>query len=167
MRVLGIDPSLRGTGFAVLEDLPKVRRVLEYGVVKNIDRLPHSACLLAIHTEIARVIAAHRPDCAAIENVIYVQSYRTAITLGSARGAAMVALAAHGIPIFEYAPRRIKQAVVGRGGAGKNQVGFMIRALLGLTETPPPDAADAMAIALTHLQTVQSPGRAASGLVPV
>jgi crossover junction endodeoxyribonuclease RuvC len=167
MRVIGIDPSLRGTGFAVIEESQNTRRVLEYGVIKNLDRLAHSACLLAIHNVIHRVVAEHQPDCAAIENVIYVQSYRTAIALGSARGAAIVALAAESIPIFEYAPRRIKQAVVGRGAAGKNQVGFMIRALLGLTETPPPDAADAMAIALTHLQSAQSPARSAIRQAPV
>jgi crossover junction endodeoxyribonuclease RuvC len=92
----------------------------------------------------------------AIESVIYVQSFPTAITLGSARGAALLAAAQRGLAIYEYAPRRVKQAVVGRGGAQKNQVGFMIRALLGLTVTPPPDAADAMAIGLTHFQSADA-----------
>ena len=78
--------------------------------------------------------------------VIYVQSHKTAIALGAARGAAILAAAERGLPIFEYAPKRIKQATVGRGGADKSQVAFMVRALLGLTETPGPDAADALAI---------------------
>ena len=78
------------------------------------------------------------------------QSYKTAIVLGAARGAAIVAAAEHGLPIYEYPPRRVKQAVVGRGGADKQQVAFMVRALLELTETPPPDAADALAIGLAH-----------------
>ena len=87
-----------------------------------------------------------------VEGVIFVQSHRTAITLGAARGAAIVAAAERGLPIYEYAPRRVKQSVVGRGGAQKDQVAFMVRALLGLTETPAADAADALAIGLTHLQ---------------
>ena len=84
--------------------------------------------------------------------MIYVQSHKTAIVLGAARGAAILTAAEKGLPIFEYPPTRIKQATVGRGGAGKNQVAFMVRALLGLTETPDADAADALAIALTHIR---------------
>ncbi|MEM9018659.1 MAG: crossover junction endodeoxyribonuclease RuvC, partial [Verrucomicrobiota bacterium] len=90
------------------------------------------------------------PEVCAVEGVIYVQSYKTAITMGAARGAAILAAAEHGMEIFEYAPRRVKQAVVGRGGADKQQVAFMVRSLLGLTETPPPDAADAIAIGIAH-----------------
>ncbi len=88
----------------------------------------------------------------AIEAIIYVQSHRTAIIMGAARGAAILAAAECGLPIYEYAPRKVKQAVVGRGGATKNQVAFMIRAMLGLTETPPEDAADAIAVGLSHFQ---------------
>ena len=89
----------------------------------------------------------------------YVQSYKTAILLGAARGAAILAAAENGLPVFEYAPTRIKQATVGRGGAGKNQVAFMVRALLGLTETPGADAADALAIGLTHLRSQEATHR--------
>ncbi len=96
------------------------------------------------------------PDCCALESVIYVQSYKTAIALGAARGAAILAAAENGLPIFEYAPNRIKQATVGTGAAGKNQVAFMVRALLGLTETPDADAADALAIGLTHLRSQEA-----------
>ena len=87
----------------------------------------------------------------AVEAVIYVQSYKTAITLGAARGAAIIAAASKGIPIFEYAPKRVKQAVVGKGAAKKEQVAFMIRALLSLEETPQSDAADALAVGLAHI----------------
>jgi len=89
--------------------------------------------------------------------VIYVQSFPTAIILGAARGVAVLASAQKGLSIHEYPPKRVKQAVVGRGAATKDQVAFMIRALLGLTETPSNDAADAMAIGLTHLRTMSSP----------
>lgn len=158
MRVIGVDPSLRGTGYAVLErDGQKKIRCLTYGVVNNRQELSQSGCLVAIHERIADVLKDFTPECAAVEGIIYVQSMRTAITLGAARGASLLALAQKGIPIYEYAPRRVKQSVVGKGAAQKAQVGFMVRVLLELAETPPPDAADAMAIALTHLQTAARP----------
>lgn len=156
MRVLAIDPSLRGTGYAVVEKRDGKLRALDYGTIRNKAALLPSGCLVAIHERIGELIAQFEPACAAVEGVIFVQSYKTAITLGAARGAALVAIAARGLPIYEYAPRRVKQSVVGRGGAQKDQVGFMVRVLLGLTETPPPDAADALAIGLTHFQTADS-----------
>ena len=164
MRVLAIDPSLRGTGFAILEKISGKLRAIDFGTIRNKADLLPSGCLVAIHERISDLIAEHQPECAAIEAVIFVQSYKTAITLGAARGAALLAVAGRGLPIYEYAPRRVKQSVVGRGGADKSQVGFMVRALLGLTETPAADAADALAIGLTHFQTADSAMR---GVVPL
>ncbi|HEX8310986.1 MAG TPA: crossover junction endodeoxyribonuclease RuvC [Chthoniobacteraceae bacterium] len=168
MRILAVDPSLRGTGFAVLED-DRARKVraLEYGMIRNAPALLPSSCLVAIHEKISSLIAAHSPECAVFEAVIYVQSHRTAISLGAARGAALLAAAARGLPIYEYAPRRVKQSIVGRGGADKGQVGFMVRALLGLTETPSADAADALAIGLTHFSTAATAARGISELVRI
>jgi len=154
--ILAVDPSLRGTGYAVLEREGGKTRCLHFGVVKNSPKLTVSGCLVAIHEQLGDVIAGFSPSVMAIESVIYVQSFPTAITLGSARGAALLAAAQRGLAIYEYAPRRVKQAVVGRGGAQKSQVAFMIRALLGLTVTPPPDVADAMAIGLTHFQSADA-----------
>lgn len=91
-----------------------------------------------------------------MEAVIFVQSHKTAILLGAARGAAMVAAAENGLEIFEYSPTRVKQSTVGRGGADKTQVAFMIRAMLGLTQTPQADEADALAIALTHVRAAEA-----------
>lgn len=164
MRVLAIDPSLRGTGFAVLEKAGGKLQALEFGTIRNKADLLPSGCLVAIHERVVELIAQHRPECAAFEAVIFVQSYKTAITLGAARGAALLAVAGRGLPIYEYAPRRVKQSVVGRGGAEKSQVGFMVRALLGLTSTPSADAADALAIGLTHFQTAEG---ALRGVVPL
>jgi crossover junction endodeoxyribonuclease RuvC len=121
-----------------------------YGVVENKKSLRPSTCLVAIREQLDAVIREHRPEVCAVEGIIFVQSYKTAITMGAARGAAVLAAAEHGLEIFEYAPRRVKQAIVGRGGADKRQVAFMVRSMLGLTETPSPDAADALAIGLAH-----------------
>jgi crossover junction endodeoxyribonuclease RuvC len=159
MRVIAIDPSLRSSGFAVLEKVNGKVRSLEYGLIRNRPDLAASSCLVAIRDRLAELVHRHEPDSAAIESTIYVQSFKTAITLGAVRGATIVALAERGVPIYEYAPRRVKQAVVGKGAAAKQQVGFMIRAMLGLTENPPPDAADALAIGLTHFQAHESAGR--------
>jgi crossover junction endodeoxyribonuclease RuvC len=155
VRVLAIDPALRNTGFAVIEQAlapagkPKYR-ALAYGVIRNHRDLRQSGCLVAIREQIVEVIRTYSPEVCAVEGVIFVQSYKTAITMGAARGAAILAAAEHGLEVFEYAPRRVKQAVVGNGAAAKQQVAFMMRALLGLTETPEPDAADALAIGMAH-----------------
>ena len=151
-RVLAIDPALRNTGWAIVEKAGKDLRALAYGVVANSPKLLPSGCLVAIREQLQAVIAQHQPTVAAIECTIYVQSFKTAIALGTARGAALIAAAEHGLPIYEYAPREIKQAAVGRGGADKAQVAFMIRSLLRLRETPSSDAADALAVAITHFQ---------------
>jgi crossover junction endodeoxyribonuclease RuvC len=156
VRVLAIDCSLRCSGVAIVETIGGKQRALYFGVIQNRTALRPSACLLAIREQLADLIREHEPDCCAMESVIYVQSYKTAIALGAARGAAIVAAAERGLPVFEYAPARIKQSTVGRGGADKGQVAFMVRALLGLTETPGPDAADALAIGLTHLRSQEA-----------
>jgi crossover junction endodeoxyribonuclease RuvC len=150
--IFGLDPSLRSTGYGIIQVEGRTTRALAYGVIKNSDKIVASRCLVAIHQEVTDLIAEYQPDVAAVEGIIYLQNYQTAITLGSARGAALLALAKAGLPIYEYAPRRVKAAATGRGGAQKAQVSFMMRAMLGLTENPPADAADALAIALTHAQ---------------
>lgn len=150
--LLAIDPSLRGTGYAVVAQDGRKLRAIEFGTIKNRADLSQSGCLLRIFETVGDLIARHAPLACAIEGVIYVQSYRTAITLGAARAAALLPVARAGLPVHEYAPRRVKQAVVGRGSADKSQVAFMVRALLWLDQTPEPDAADALAIALTHYQ---------------
>jgi crossover junction endodeoxyribonuclease RuvC len=156
MRVLAIDASLRNTGVAIIDANDGQVRALYFGTIHNASSVRSSFCLVTIRDRLAALIREHQPDSCALESVIYVQSYKTAILLGAARGAAILAAAENGLPIFEYPPTRIKQATVGRGGAAKNQVAFMVRALLGLTETPEADAADALAIGLTHLRVQET-----------
>src|SRR2546429_4212950 len=163
MRVLAIDASLRNTGVAIVDANNGKTRALYFGTIRNASSLRASSCLVAIRDRLVELIRAHQPDCCALESVIYVQSYKTAILLGAARGAAILAAAENGLPVFEYPPRRIKQATVGRGAAGKNQVAFMVRGLLGLTQTAEADAADALAIALTHLRAQEAAALGLSG----
>ena len=150
--IFGLDPSLRSTGYGIIEVKGRELRAIAFGVIRNKDSVLPSRCLEVIHREVAALLTQHKADAAAVEGVIYLQNFQTAITLGSARGAALLAMAQAGLPIYEYAPKRVKAAATGRGGAQKAQVAFMMRALLGLTENPPPDAADALAIAVTHAQ---------------
>lgn len=153
MRVLAIDPALRNTGWAIVERKGKLNRGIAWGVIRNKPALRQSACLVVIMEAMRDIIREHRPDCCAIESTIYVQNFSTAITLGAARAAAIMAPAEAGLEICEYPPRRVKQAVVGRGAADKAQVAFMVRALLKLTETPPHDAADALAVGIAHVES--------------
>ncbi|MBQ3218491.1 MAG: crossover junction endodeoxyribonuclease RuvC [Akkermansia sp.] len=151
MRVLSIDPAIRNTGYAVLDGDHRQAAALDYGTLSLPQKLSQSRCLLAIHEKICALIEQWQPNELAIEGIIYVQSHRTAITMGSARAASVLAAARYDLPIMEYPPSCVKLATVGRGAAGKQQVAFMMRALLRLTETPAPDAADALAIGFTHL----------------
>ena len=152
MRVLAIDPAVRNTGYAVLEGEVRHPKVLTFDVISIPGKIVQSAALSAIRTHLVNIIQTFQPDEVAVEGIIYVQSHQTAISMGAARAAALSAAADHGLQVYEYAPRKVKLAVVGKGTADKSQVAFMVRALLGLAETPPPDAADALAIALAHLQ---------------
>ena len=156
MRVLAIDASLRNSGVAIVDANNGKPQSVYFGTIHNKSAMRPSSCLVSIRDRLAELIREHAPDCCALESVIYVQSYKTAIILGAARGAAILAAAENGLPIFEYTPNRIKQATVGTGAAGKHQVAFMVRALLGLTETPGADAADALAVGLTHLRSQEA-----------
>lgn len=155
-RVLSIDPALRNTGYAVLEMQGRETKLITYGVIRNAPKLLPSGCLVAIREQLSATIQQYGPNVCAIESTIYVQSFKTAIALGTARGAALIAAAEHGLAIYEYAPREVKQAAVGRGSAQKEQVAFMIRSMLRLRETPPPDAADAIAVGLAHFQATEA-----------
>jgi len=152
VRVLSIDPAVRNTGYAVLEGDPRKPVVLAFDVISIPKSIAQSSALAAVRTHLVNIIQKFQPDEVAVEGIIYVQSHQTAIAMGAARAAAMIAAADHGLRIYEYSPKKVKMAVVGKGTADKSQVAFMVRALLGLSETPPPDAADALAIGMAHLQ---------------
>lgn len=154
MTVLGIDPGTAVVGYGVVAaDQPgRLARLVECGVIRTPARTPLPARLLAIHEGLTELFARHRPTALAVEDIFYGTNVRTTAVLGHARGVILLAGALAGIPVFEYPPASIKKAIVGRGAAQKSQVGFMVAKLLGLKTAPTPaDAADGVAVALTHL----------------
>ena len=153
MTVLGIDTSLRSTGFGVLAVEGSRFKALDMGVIKNAQRVSLSGCLRNIHSSVAALIEKHNPDVIAIEAVIYGKNAGTMLVLGEARGAVLVAAADAGVPVYEYEPRRMKMAVCGNGMAEKVQIQRMIKTLLSLPELPQNDAADALGLAITHVHT--------------
>jgi crossover junction endodeoxyribonuclease RuvC len=154
MRVLGIDPSLRSTGFGVIEYNGTTYVPVVYGIVKPSPGLPFPDRLNEIRTEIEKVITAFAPDEAAIENAFYAQNVRTALSLGQVRGAILVSLASQSLRLFEYSALEIKKAVTGYGRADKEQVRTMVKTLLNLADDALSlDASDALATGICHLNS--------------
>ena len=165
MRVLGVDCGSELTGYGVVEQRNgRALACLSAGVIRlgARDQLPRR--LARVYEALCDVIRAHRPDVVAIEEVFYALNAKSALKLGHVRGVAMLAAAAQGLEVAEYAPLAIKSAVVGYGKAEKSQVQQMVKRLLNLDEAPePPDVADALAIAICHLHTAATLERQAAG----
>jgi crossover junction endodeoxyribonuclease RuvC len=158
MLVIGIDPGTATTGYGLVrENEDGSLEVVDYGVVLTLPERSMPQRLLELYTQLKEILLLHRPQSGAVEKLFFQRNVRTAISVGQARGVALLALAEAGIPVAEYTPLEIKQAVAGYGGAEKNQVQQMVRALLGLPDIPrPDDAADALAVAICHLHSAQS-----------
>jgi crossover junction endodeoxyribonuclease RuvC len=159
-RVLGIDPAAAGpTGFGVVESDGRNCRTLRYGALKVADKLRKEsagAALEAIHSLICELLREFSPDALAVESIFSALNVKTALRLAEVRGVVLLAAAQHQVEVHSYAPRLIKSSVAGYGNADKRQVQIMVRALLGMAEIPEPaDAADALAVALCHLQNQQ------------
>ncbi|MBO7166924.1 MAG: crossover junction endodeoxyribonuclease RuvC [Kiritimatiellae bacterium] len=154
MIVLGVDTSLRSTGYAVVSIEGTRMHAVSYGCIPNPQKLPLSQCLKNIYAKISELIEEYSPDVLSVEKVIYAKNANVMLVLGEARGAVITAAANKGIEIYEYEPRRIKMAVCGNGRAEKEQVQRMVKTLLSLDELPQNDAADAMAIAITHSHSI-------------
>ena len=160
MRIFGIDPGSIRTGYGCVQTDGSRHRLVLCGAIAAPPGTSLPARLLAIHSGLARFIAEARPDCVVIENLFHARNVRSALTLGHARGVAVLAAVQAGLPVHEYTPAEIKQAVVGYGRAEKPQVQQMITLLLGLDTAPTPhDASDALAVAVCH-------AHASGGAVP-
>jgi len=159
VRILGIDPGTALSGFGVIEGGHQPR-ALDYGAIRTPAGMPEAERLLHIHARVRELITALEPDVLAVEQVFFNKNTRTALAVGQARGVVLLAAAQAGVPVREYTPLEVKLAVTGQGRADKRQVGYMIRMLLGLDAVPQPDdVADALAVALTCLQTMSTERR--------
>jgi crossover junction endodeoxyribonuclease RuvC len=150
MRVLGLDPGSRRTGFGIVEKTGNVYRCLDCGFAPAPARASLPVRLHAIATEIGGIMDAHAPDCVVVEEAFYHENVRSTLVLGHVRGALLLVAMERGLKVAEYTPREIKMSVTGSGGATKDQVGFMVRRILGLRTSLQADAADALAVALCH-----------------
>jgi crossover junction endodeoxyribonuclease RuvC len=153
--VLGIDPGTATIGYAIVRDLPDGNcQAVDYGVITTPKEDSAPARLVQVYERLNEIIRLHHPDSAAVEKLFFARNVTTAISVGQARGVVMLALAQAGLEVGEYTPNEVKQAVTGYGGADKKQVQEMVKVLLLLDKIPrPDDAADALAIAITHLNT--------------
>ena len=154
MKIFGIDPGSERTGYGCVERLGSRQRLIICGSLTAPSRAAFPDKLKVIHSGLVALLDRHRPDCVAVENIFHARNVRSALKLGHARGVALLAAADAGVPVVEYAPAEIKRAVVGYGRAEKHQVQQMIKLLLGLDKPPSPhDVADALAVAICHLQS--------------
>lgn len=149
MRILGIDPGSRVTGYGIIDSDGRASRRVASGCVRTQGE-DFCARLGEIFDVLQEVIGRHAPEQVAVEQVFMARNAGAALKLGQARGAAIVAAVTQGLPVYEYTPRAVKQALVGRGGAEKEQVQHMVRVLLGLQQAMGLDESDALAIALCH-----------------
>ena len=161
MRIIGLDPSLTCTGWGVIEASGNRLTHVANGQVKTDAKTPLAARLLEIDRALAAVIAEHRPDCGAVEEVFVNQNGQSTLKLGQARGVCLLALARVGLPVAEYAPTLVKQAVVGTGRAEKAQVQAMLKVLLPAAVPAGADAADALAVAIAHAHLAGTAARLA------
>jgi crossover junction endodeoxyribonuclease RuvC len=155
MLVIGIDPGTAITGYGLVrENEDGSLSVVDYGAVTTPSDMALPERLLNLFRDLQEIILLHHPDSGAVEKLFFSRNVRTAIHVGQGRGVALLALAEAGLPVDEYTPLEVKQAVVGYGGADKNQVQEMVRAILNLNDIPrPDDAADALAVAICHLHS--------------
>ena len=151
MRTLGIDPGTAIMGWGIVDEASGALSLVDVGAFTTPAGMPQAERLVLLYDGLRELLAAHRPEVAAIEELFFGKNVNTAITVGQARGVALLALAQAGIAIHEYKPMAVKQAVAGYGGADKKQMQEMVRMTLGLSAIPKPDdAADAIAIAICH-----------------
>ncbi len=151
---IGIDPGTAIVGYAVVTSHNGNLRLIVCDVITTPARMRLADRLQLIYRELSEIVGTYQPQEAAMEELFFANNAKTAMSVGQARGVAMLALANGGLPIAEYTPKQVKQAVTGYGGAKKDQVGEMVRILLNLPSVPrPDDAADAAAVAICHLHT--------------
>lgn len=160
VRVLGVDPGSNTTGYGVIDSDGRHYDLVEYAGIRGPKHLSFAERLLAISLKLEEVIERLNPQACAVEDTFYAVNVKSALKLGQARGAVLVAAARAGVAVFEYSPLEIKSALVGYGRAEKQQVQEMVRVLLGMTNVPEPlDASDALAVAICHINNASTRAR--------
>lgn len=157
MLAVGVDPGTAITGYGVVRlDPDSSLHLVDFGVIRTSPNMPMPARLVNLRDQLVHVVKEYRPDSAAVEELYFQKNVKTAMAVGQARGVALLALGDCRVPVHEYNPPQIKQAVAGFGGADKAQVQKMVMQLLGMSEVPKPDdAADALAVAICHVHSSQ------------
>lgn len=151
MRILGVDPGIAITGYSFIDYQGNKFIPVEYGCIRTTNNIPPKSRLHKLYNELNDLINKYQPGCLAVEELFFNRNVRTAMAVGQARGVILLTAALAGIDVFEYTPLQVKQAVVGRGRAEKNQVQYMVKVILNLPKIPrPDDVADALAVAVCH-----------------
>jgi crossover junction endodeoxyribonuclease RuvC len=160
MLAIGIDPGTASTGYGLVQSTTNGElELIDFGVITTPPDMPMPDRLHQLHNQLSELLTLHQPSSGAVEKLFFQRNVSTAISVGQARGVTLLALAEAGVPVSEYTPREIKQAIVGYGGAEKIQIQKMVKTLLEMESIPEPDdAADALAIAICHLHSVPMRG---------
>lgn len=166
MRILGIDPGTRRTGWGVVDRDGSRLSGVDSGVLSTGSDRPLEERLRIIHDGLVAVIERHSPDVVAVESIFHAKYANAAIKLGHVRGVALLVAAVRELPVHDYAPALVKRTVGGRGAADKGQMGRLVGAILGLAELPAADATDALAVAITHAQAARITAARSAGVAP-
>ena len=156
MIILGIDPGLTKTGYGLISNKEGVSELIDFGIITPNKKDSTPQRLYTIYSDIEQLIDKYKPNIFSIEDVFFSKNFKSALMLGHARGAAILAAAKYNIPVFEYSARKVKQSITGNGNADKTQIQYMIKQIFNLRVLPEPlDASDALGIALCHINQIK------------
>ena len=156
MIIIGIDPGLVNTGYGIISIQNNNPSIIDFGIIKPNSKEVISKRLFTIFSDVSELIELYKPDVFSIEEVFYSKNFKSALMLGHARGAAILAAAKYNLPVFEYSAKKVKQSITGNGNADKTQLQYMIKQIFKLKQIPSPlDASDALGIALCHLNQMK------------
>jgi len=156
MIIIGIDPGLVNTGYGIISIQRNNPSIIDFGIIQPNSKEVISKRLFTIFSDVSELMELHKPDVFSIEEVFYSKNFKSALMLGHARGAAILAAAKYNLPVFEYSAKKVKQSITGNGNADKTQLQYMIKQIFKLKQLPSPlDASDALGIALCHLNQMK------------
>lgn len=156
MIIMGIDPGLVNTGYGIISIQRNNPSIIDFGIIQPNSKEVISKRLFTIFSDVSELMELHKPDVFSIEEVFYSKNFKSALMLGHARGAAILAAAKYNLPVFEYSAKKVKQSITGNGNADKTQLQYMIKQIFKLNQLPSPlDASDALGIALCHLNQMK------------